>query len=160
MAGSGTPTMARGGRKSVDFTLNLVPTIDLLSVLIAFLLITAVWAQVARIQVAQRLPAGTAASAPTQSLVLRLDRGRMSLALSDAPPDAGATVLEYPENGLAAGLRAALPTFVRSRSGPLPVQILASDGVDFRTLVAALDTLADFGLTSVRVGSNAAPKSR
>lgn len=56
MAGGGAPTPAKGGKKSVDFTVNLVPTIDLLSVLIAFLLITAVWTQLARIQASQVLP--------------------------------------------------------------------------------------------------------
>ena len=35
-----------GGRRSVNTELNLVPFIDLLSTLICFLLITAVWAQI------------------------------------------------------------------------------------------------------------------
>jgi biopolymer transport protein TolR len=56
MAGGGAPTPAKGGKKSVDFTVNLVPTLDLLSVLVAFLLITAVWTQLARIQASQVLP--------------------------------------------------------------------------------------------------------
>ena len=41
-----------GKRKSLDFTLNLVPFIDLLSCCISFLLITAVWTQIAGLQVA------------------------------------------------------------------------------------------------------------
>ena len=56
MAGGGSPTPSKGGKKNVDFTVNLVPTIDLLSVLIAFLLITAVWTQLARINAQQVLP--------------------------------------------------------------------------------------------------------
>lgn len=54
MAGGGAPQPAsEGGKKSVDFQLNLVPFIDLLSVLISFLLMTAVWTQIAKIDVKQ-----------------------------------------------------------------------------------------------------------
>lgn len=43
MAGGGAPVPEGGsGKKSVDFQLNMVPFIDLLSVLISFLLMTSV----------------------------------------------------------------------------------------------------------------------
>ena len=42
----------RGGKKPLDAELNLVPFIDLLSCCISFLLITAVWTQIAGLQVA------------------------------------------------------------------------------------------------------------
>ena len=49
MAGGGTTTSNEpGGRRSVDHALNMVPFIDLLSVLITFLLMTSVWSQVAK----------------------------------------------------------------------------------------------------------------
>jgi biopolymer transport protein TolR len=38
-----------GGRKSVDVEINLVPFIDMMSCLVAFLLITAVWTNLAQI---------------------------------------------------------------------------------------------------------------
>jgi len=44
MAGGGAPVPEGGnGKKSVDAQLNMVPFIDLLSVLISFLLMTSVW---------------------------------------------------------------------------------------------------------------------
>jgi biopolymer transport protein TolR len=42
------------GKKSVNADLNLVPYIDLLTCMVAFLLITAVWSQLARLQVQQK----------------------------------------------------------------------------------------------------------
>ena len=42
----------KGGKKSLDAELNLVPFIDLLSCCISFLLITAVWTQISGLQVA------------------------------------------------------------------------------------------------------------
>lgn len=43
-----------GGKKSVNADLNLVPYIDLLTCLVSFLLITAVWTQLARLSVQQK----------------------------------------------------------------------------------------------------------
>ena len=42
----------KGGKKPLNAELNLVPFIDLLSCCISFLLITAVWTQIAGLQVA------------------------------------------------------------------------------------------------------------
>jgi biopolymer transport protein TolR len=44
-----------GGKRAVSVELNLVPVIDLMSVLITFLLITAVWTQVSMIQIGSSL---------------------------------------------------------------------------------------------------------
>jgi biopolymer transport protein ExbD len=44
----------RGRRKDVNGQLLLVPYIDLLTCMVAFLLITAVWSQLARLEVQQR----------------------------------------------------------------------------------------------------------
>ena len=52
MAGASPQPTAKGGKKALDAELNLVPFIDLLSCCISFLLITAVWTQIAGLQVA------------------------------------------------------------------------------------------------------------
>lgn len=44
----------KGGKKALDVELNLVPFIDLLITNICFLLITAVWTQLARMDVSQK----------------------------------------------------------------------------------------------------------
>lgn len=56
MAGGGGPPVPEGagGKKPVDFQINLIPCIDLLSVLISFLLMTSVWTQIAKIDVKQK----------------------------------------------------------------------------------------------------------
>jgi biopolymer transport protein TolR len=50
------------GKKSIQAELNLVPFIDFLSVLISFLLVSAVWTQLARINVTQKSASGGAPS--------------------------------------------------------------------------------------------------
>lgn len=59
---------AHGRKKHLDFELNLVPFIDLLSTCICFLLITAVWIQVGALNVKQSVggqAAGETAKKPT-----------------------------------------------------------------------------------------------
>src|SRR5947209_6753707 len=51
MAGAAPQPHTKGGKKALDAEINLVPFIDLLSCCIAFLLITAVWSQVATLDV-------------------------------------------------------------------------------------------------------------
>jgi biopolymer transport protein TolR len=48
----------KGGKRSLSATLNLVPYIDLLTCMVAFLLITAVWTQLAQLKTSQRGPGG------------------------------------------------------------------------------------------------------
>src|SRR5215208_1443014 len=63
----------RGRRRSLDAMINVVPAIDLLSCCITFLLVTAVWTQIARLQVSQYgngVP--TAAQKTAVSVTLRL----------------------------------------------------------------------------------------
>lgn len=43
----------KGGKKSLDMAVNLVPFIDLMAVTISFLIMTAVWTQIGRLQVSQ-----------------------------------------------------------------------------------------------------------
>jgi biopolymer transport protein ExbD len=54
MGGGGGPTPSKSGKKPLDAAINLVPFIDLLSCCISFLLITAVWTQLARMNVTQK----------------------------------------------------------------------------------------------------------
>jgi biopolymer transport protein ExbD len=56
MGGVSTDSGNKGGRKSVDSNINMVPFIDLLVSLIAFLLMTAVWVQSGTLEAMQ--PAG------------------------------------------------------------------------------------------------------
>lgn len=56
MAGAAPTPSGKGGRKSLDASINLVPFIDLLSCCISFLLITAVWSQMVALQTNQQAP--------------------------------------------------------------------------------------------------------
>ena len=55
MAGVSTDS-GKGGRRSTDSEINMIPMIDLLMVTISFLLITAVWTHMARINADAQVP--------------------------------------------------------------------------------------------------------
>jgi biopolymer transport protein ExbD len=51
--GGPSPEEGKGGKRPLDYPLNLVPYIDLMSVLICFLMATAIWTTMTRINVDQ-----------------------------------------------------------------------------------------------------------
>ena len=61
MGGAAPTPTGKGGKKPLDAQINLVPFIDLLSCCISFLLITAVWTQLARMDVQQKGPGAAGA---------------------------------------------------------------------------------------------------
>lgn len=56
----------KGGKKPLDAAINLVPFIDLMAVTISFLIMTAVWTQIGRLQVSQA--GGSAEENPTEEV--------------------------------------------------------------------------------------------
>jgi biopolymer transport protein ExbD len=87
MGGAAPTPTGKGGKKPLDAAINLVPFIDLLSCCISFLLITAVWTQLARMDVTQKGQGAAGASdekppEPTVSLTLFIDKDGHTFAKS------------------------------------------------------------------------------
>jgi biopolymer transport protein ExbD len=65
----------RGRKKEIEFELNLVPFIDMLSSCLSFLLLTAVWTYVGTLDTTQAIGAENAAKAQNPpSVVVQLDK--------------------------------------------------------------------------------------
>ena len=56
MAGVTVEAGGKGGRRALDSELNMIPMIDLLMVTISFLLITAVWVRMSRVEANAQVP--------------------------------------------------------------------------------------------------------
>src|ERR1700678_337940 len=56
MGGVSVDSGGHGGRRSLDSEINMIPMIDLLMVTISFLLITAVWSHMARLNADAQVP--------------------------------------------------------------------------------------------------------
>lgn len=76
-----------GGKKDLNFELNILPILDILSVLICFLLLTAVWVQVGSIDTKQAVGDNTATAGKNPpSLWVTVERdGTLNLSLRDLP---------------------------------------------------------------------------
>lgn len=171
-----------GGRRSVDAEINLVPFIDLLCSLIAFLLMTAVWAQVASLEV-QQTASSDAIADERETLGLRIfvmERG-FKIAGKDTDielPCAKDPCVERTRQALATDLRvtgreapkassgmvsfydyAKLAALLGEKRSLFPnereVYIDVADTVPYDDMIRTMDTCMAAGLTSIALGGSA-----
>jgi biopolymer transport protein ExbD len=162
MAGGGIPEQGGSSRgrkkKALDAVINVVPAIDLLSCAIAFLLFTAVWTQISRLQ-AQSQGSGLPQTAEQQKqlqVTLSLTEKGMQLTTSagaaiDLPslgrsPDGGPV---YDVKSLADKLKQ-LKTEYPDQSA---ITVAVDDAVPYADLVRAIDTCVGAGLAGIAVSA-------
>ena len=136
----------RGGRKPVNGDLLLVPYIDLLTCMVAFLLITAVWTQLARLEVQQKGQGQSGEDAPprTKLAVVVHEDGFAIVADSDQQPlpkKHGA--YDYP------ALSAELKRLKTAHPDQTDLRILSEDAIQFDTLVGTMDAAIASGFPDV-----------
>ena len=146
-----------GGRKSLDAEINLVPFIDLLSMCICFLLMTAVWTQLASVQVKQANGTDGAAVEKksldlgvkfVSATALELNIKAMSKSLRTLQVQ-GATTQE-----MLASLNSQLPAIKASLKGQGEigaVMLTPGAGVDYGTMVSIMDVLRKNQLVNLGV---------
>ena len=130
------------GRKSVDSEIPLVPFIDLLLCCVMFLLVTAVWNQLAAVETST--PSSTAR--PEQPADTPVDAPPVYLALTQADVSisfADGTHARVALSELATALQHMGPTQV--------IELHPDDDVPHATVVDALSALHGAGLSRVRV---------
>ena len=97
MGGAAVPEPSgKGKKKALDAVVNVVPFIDLLSCCLSFLLITAVWTQVAKLQVSQSGGPNDSPPPSDKTLQLSLTITDKGYALSAGQ---GGNVVDVPKKG-------------------------------------------------------------
>ena len=154
MAGSAPQPHTKGGKKPLDAEINLVPFIDLLSCCISFLLITAVWTQIAGLQVSSSggPPEPQQKQEQTVDLKLLLTEKGYSLSMAGA-------AIEIPKvagkDGVIAFDRKALAEKLKTLKISLPEQsaitVQPEDAVAYADLVETVDTCLGEQLRNVTV---------
>ncbi len=161
MGGGAMPEQGGGGKKkkkSLDAVINVVPAIDLLSCLITFLLYTAVWTQISRLQV-QQLGMGAPETPPAEqqkTLVVTLAMGERGFNLTTS----GGTNVDIPNLGR--GADGAIQFDLKSLTDQLKklkadypdqsaITVSAEDTIPYGDLVQVIDACLGSGLPSVSV---------
>lgn len=156
--GGGIPTS--GGRKSLDAEINLVPFIDLLSMCICFLLMTAIWIEIGSLEMRQIL--GTEASAVTNEAIdiqirfrpdknfdFVIEKGGQAIqtdTIQAATMDLKLAMLGQRVSNLMAAVSTD-PNGAPNITG----RIIPNSSVNYSELVAVLDTLKSYGISSLGV---------
>jgi len=132
----------RGRRKEVNGELLLVPYIDLLTCMVAFLLITAVWTQLARLEVQQRGQgeSGLTDTPQTRMEVLVHDNGFVLVVDQNQQPVPRAGG-DYDYQALAGELK----KLKASHQDKTDLRILSEDGIKFDILVKTMDAAMSAG---------------
>ncbi len=140
------------GRK-VSLDLNLVPFIDLMSVLITFLLITAVWSQVSMMQIGSSLYGKKSEQAPQMSpeidVVLKLEIRPNSYLLTVGSQAINIPMLngEFDDVGLAAQLERAK----QLHPNKVDAAISMADNLPYERLIKAMDGFLKTGFPQISV---------
>ena len=132
-------TGGKGGKKSVNADLNLVPYIDLLTCMVSFLLITAVWSQLARLEAHQKGQGQAGEDTPPEKqfklVVVVNDEGFNVVADQDQQPiPKKGTEYDYEKLGTE------LKKLKDAHPDKGDVQVASEDQIKFDVLVRTMDT--------------------
>jgi biopolymer transport protein ExbD len=137
----GVSVEGSGRRRSLSVDLNLVPFIDFLSCLIAFLMIAAVWVQLQALGVTSAVGEGGAASAIPPLRVHLSAAGTWVGRLADA----GELLPRVGEHWDADALAEALRRDREANPDDGAVVLHTDDGVPYEAMIAALDLTTRYG---------------
>jgi len=132
-------TGGKSGKKSVNADLNLVPYIDLLTCMVSFLLITAVWSQLARLEAHQKGQGQAGEDTPPEKqfklVVVVNDEGFNVVADQDQQPiPKKGTEYDYEKLGTE------LKKLKDAHPDKGDVQVASEDQIKFEILVKTMDT--------------------
>jgi biopolymer transport protein ExbD len=137
--GVAVETGGKSGKKSVNAELNLVPYIDLLTCMVAFLLITAVWSQLARLEAHQKGQGQAGEDTPPEKVfklvVLVNDSGFNLVADQDQQP-----IPKKGDNYDFEKLGDELKKIKDTHADKTDIQVASDDSIKFETLVKTMDT--------------------
>ena len=132
-------TGGKGGKKPLNADLNLVPYIDLLTCMVAFLLITAVWTQLARLQAQQKGQGQAGEDTPPEKqvkivVVVTLDGFNLVIDQDQQPLPKKGEAYDFEK------LAAELKKVKEAHPDKNDVQVASEDQIKFDTLIQTMDT--------------------
>lgn len=147
-----------GGKKSVDSEVPLIPFIDLLLCCVMFLLVTAVWNRLARLDANQQVPSTQAppdAQPPEDTIRLYLQITQAGYTIASSAGER----IEIPKNGEEYDDET-LRTRMQERRAAEPARhdiiVAPEDGVQYQHVIAGMDIAIGEGYSEVSLSDGAA----
>ena len=145
-----------GGKKSVDSDIPLVPFIDLLLCCVMFLLVTAVWNQLARLDANQQQPGQQAPNEPPpeEKIKVVLQVKSTGYVIASTAGDR----VEVPKVGDkydVEALREKLQERKRLEPNRRDLTVAPEDGVFYEDVIAAMDTVVGEGFPEMSLSDGA-----
>jgi biopolymer transport protein ExbD len=128
-----------GGKKPLNAELNLVPYIDLLTCMVAFLLITAVWTQLARLSAAQKGQGQAGEETPPEmqvNIVVVVNQEGFNLVVSQEQTPIPKKGESYDFERLSTELKKVKDAHPDKND----LKVASEDQIKFETLVRTMDT--------------------
>ncbi|MEM7449064.1 MAG: biopolymer transporter ExbD [Myxococcota bacterium] len=157
MGGINTGGGSHGGKKSLDSEIPLVPFIDLLLCCVMFLLVTAVWNKLARIDVDQQQPGqpqATDTPPPDERVKLVLSVKSSGYTLASTAGDS-LDIAKNGENYDITELRAKLQERKRLEPNRQDIVVAPEDGVAYMHVVEAMDISVGEGFPEMSLSDGA-----
>lgn len=135
----------------MDAAINLVPYIDLLMTIMTFLMMTAVWTQIAMLQVQNSSgnnaePEEEEDKDKPKPIIVMLTEGAIKV------QEEGGELQEFPQRGENPdfeGTKAALDALKKQRPDRIEVKVQAEDGVPYTSIASIIDTCTGLSLTGI-----------
>lgn len=145
------PTPGKGGKKALDAAINLVPYIDLLMTIMTFLIMTAVWTQIAMLEVqnAQSGPPDTPQEEPKDPIppvMVLITETVLKI------QEEGGEAREFPKGNEGfdlVGAKAVFDQLKQARPERVEVKMTAEDSVQYTDIIGVIDTATGAGLSGI-----------
>ena len=138
-------TSSKGGKKPLDAMINLVPFIDLMAVTIVFLIMTAVWTQLGRLQVSQSGESNGEVDRPTQPITLLITEKDLKLTVGGSQLDAMPITRDDKGRIDTVKLVARLKELKGQQPDQAAITLSTEDAVRYEDLVRLIDTVVNDG---------------
>jgi biopolymer transport protein TolR len=146
-------TGGKGGKKPLDATINLVPFIDLMAVTISFLIMTAVWTQIGRLQVAQQAQNEPTDDKPILPITLLITESSVRLSAGGTMFDPIPLVRDNDNRLDLAKLSEKIKEVRIAIPDQEAITLHTEDGVRYEDLVRIIDEVIEGGLKNVTVAA-------
>ena len=152
----------KGGKKPLDTTINMVPFIDLMAVTIVFLIMTAVWTQLGRLQVSQSGQSSSEQEPPPtqlQPITLLITEKDLKLTVGGSQLDPIAITRDNGGKIEIEKLMAKLRELKSQQPDQSAITLSTEDAVKYEDLVRLIDTVVQDGTNPLFPSVSVSPAS-